>query len=76
MPWPPASWRGAGLDHFEGEALPAGHPLLSMGNVVLTPHIGGATVDTEARGGQMVADDLGASVGRGAARCTSSTLRS
>jgi D-3-phosphoglycerate dehydrogenase len=49
---------GAGLDHFEGETLPAGHPLLSMRNVVLTPHIGGATTDTEARGAQMIADDL------------------
>ena len=49
---------GAGLDHFEGEVLPAGHPLLSMTNVVLTPHIGGATTDTEARGAQMVADDI------------------
>lgn len=49
---------GAGLDHFEGEQLPTGHPLLSMTNVVLTPHIGGATTDTEARGAQMVADDL------------------
>jgi D-3-phosphoglycerate dehydrogenase len=29
-----------------------------MDNVVLTPHIGGATIDTEARGAQMVADDL------------------
>ncbi len=49
---------GAGLDHFEGEILPAGHPLLAMDNVVLTPHIGGATSDTDARGAQMVADDL------------------
>jgi D-3-phosphoglycerate dehydrogenase / 2-oxoglutarate reductase len=49
---------GAGLDHFDGEVLPAGHPLLAMDNVVLTPHIGGATTDTEARGAQMVADDL------------------
>jgi D-3-phosphoglycerate dehydrogenase / 2-oxoglutarate reductase len=49
---------GAGLDHFDGEMLPEGHPLLSMANVVLTPHIGGATTDTEARGAQMVADDL------------------
>ncbi|HTW08376.1 MAG TPA: NAD(P)-dependent oxidoreductase [Acidimicrobiales bacterium] len=49
---------GAGLDHFEGEQLPAGHPLLAMKNVVLTPHIGGATNETEARGAAMVADDL------------------
>jgi D-3-phosphoglycerate dehydrogenase len=49
---------GAGLDHFEGEMLPAGHPLLAMPNVVLSPHIGGATTGTEARGAQMVADDL------------------
>jgi D-3-phosphoglycerate dehydrogenase / 2-oxoglutarate reductase len=49
---------GAGLDHFTGEMLPGGHPLLAMDNVVLTPHIGGATTDTEARGAQIVADDL------------------
>ncbi len=49
---------GAALDHFEGEQLPAGHPLLAMSNVVLTPHIGGATTETEARGAQMVADDI------------------
>jgi D-3-phosphoglycerate dehydrogenase / 2-oxoglutarate reductase len=49
---------GAGLDHFTGEVLPGGHPLLAMDNVVLTPHIGGATTDTEARGAQIVADDL------------------
>jgi len=49
---------GAGLDHFVGENLAADHPLCSMGNVVLTPHIGGATYDTEARQAAMVADDL------------------
>ncbi len=49
---------GAGLDHFVGEHLPADHPLITMPNVVLTPHIGGATWDTEARQSQMVADDL------------------
>ena len=39
----------AGLDHFVGEWLPTDHPLASMPNVVLTPHIGGATWNTEAR---------------------------
>ncbi len=38
---------GAALDHVDGESLPSGHPLLSMDNVVLTPHIGGATYDVE-----------------------------
>ncbi|HET6963310.1 MAG TPA: NAD(P)-dependent oxidoreductase [Acidimicrobiales bacterium] len=49
---------GAGLDHFEGEHLPADHPLVSMSNVVLTPHIGGATWDTECRQATIVADGL------------------
>lgn len=48
----------AGLDHFVGEWLPTDHPLVGMPNVVLTPHIGGATWDTEVRQAQMVADDL------------------
>ena len=48
----------AGLDHFIGENLPPDHPLASMSNVVLTPHIGGATWDTERRQAQLVADDL------------------
>ncbi len=48
----------AGLDHFEGEWLPVDHPLTGMANVVLTPHIGGATWNTELRQAQMVADGL------------------
>ena len=48
----------AGLDHFEGEQLPAGHPLTKMPNVVLTPHIGGATYDTEANHTAMLAEDI------------------
>jgi D-3-phosphoglycerate dehydrogenase len=49
---------GAGLDHFEGEHLPTDHPLVSMTNVVLTPHIGGATWDTECRQATIVADEV------------------
>jgi D-3-phosphoglycerate dehydrogenase len=48
----------AGLDHFAGEMLATDHPLVSMPNVVLTPHIGGATYDTEARQAGMIAGDL------------------
>jgi D-3-phosphoglycerate dehydrogenase len=48
----------AGLDHFEGEMLPLDHPLQSRSNVVLTPHIGGATYDTEANHTQLIADGL------------------
>ncbi len=49
---------GAGLDHFVGEHLPTDHPLATMKNVVLTPHIGGATYDVEANQASMVAADV------------------
>ncbi len=48
----------AGLDHFVGEHLPTDHPLTTFPNVVLTPHIGGATYDTEVNHTQTIADDL------------------
>ncbi len=51
---------GAGLDHFEGEMLASDHPLISMDNVVLTPHVGGATYDTEANHTTLIADGLAA----------------
>lgn len=37
---------GGAFDHFPNEFLAADHPLLEMPNVVLTPHIGGATEET------------------------------
>ena len=49
---------GAGLDHFVGENLPTDHPLCAMPNVVLTPHIGGATYNTEANHSKIIADDV------------------
>ena len=36
----------AGLDVFEAEPLPADHPLLSLDNAVLLPHVGSATFST------------------------------
>ena len=50
----------AGLDHFVGERLPADHPLCAMDNVVLTPHIGGATYDTEANHSLSIASGIAA----------------
>jgi len=48
----------AGLDHFEGERLDPGSPLAALDNVVLTPHIGGATYDTEVNQTRMVVNDI------------------
>jgi D-3-phosphoglycerate dehydrogenase len=49
---------GAALDHVDGEVLPTGHPLLDLPSVVLTPHIGGATYDTEVNQTTMIVEDL------------------
>jgi D-3-phosphoglycerate dehydrogenase len=51
---------GAGLDHFIGEHIAPDDPLCGMPNVVLTPHIGGATYDTEANHSKLIADGINA----------------
>jgi D-3-phosphoglycerate dehydrogenase len=48
----------AGLDHFTGEFLATDDPLVSLANVVLTPHIGGATYNTEENHSRIIAADI------------------
>ena len=49
---------GAGLDVVEEEPLPAGHPLLTNPNIVVTPHIGGGTADIGDVIMPMLAEDI------------------
>ncbi len=49
---------GAAFDHFPNEFLAADHTLLGMPDLVLTPHIGGATEETEERMTTLVAEGI------------------
>ena len=49
---------GAALDVFEQEPTPADNPLRRMENVFLSPHVGGATLEAEARVLEVVRDNL------------------
>lgn len=52
--------RGAGLDVFDREPLPAEHPFRSLDNVVVTPHIGYVTEDGFRAAWQRMAQDVAA----------------
>ena len=49
---------GAALDVYEVEPLPAGSPLRGFDNVFLSPHMGGGTLEAEARVLEMVGANL------------------
>ena len=49
---------GAALDVFRTHPIAPDSPLLGLDNVVMTPHIGGATDETIHRHSRMMADDL------------------
>jgi len=52
--------RGAGLDVYNQEPLPAGHPLTTLGNTVLTPHLGYVTENCMNRFYRDIVDDIAA----------------
>ena len=49
----------AALDVTDPEPLPEGHPLWSAPGLLLTPHVGGAVPDTNARAAAAVTDQIG-----------------
>lgn len=56
---------GAGLDVYETEPLPAGSPLLSAPNLVLTPHLGASTQEAQIQVALEVAASLRAALAFG-----------
>ena len=49
---------GAALDVFEAEPLPLESALRTIENVILAPHVGGATLEADARLEEMVSENL------------------
>ena len=53
---------GAGLDVTDPEPIPADHPLVTMDNVVITPHIGSASATTFKEMGMAAARSIAAAL--------------
>ncbi len=49
---------GAGLDVTDPEPIPADHPLVSMENVIIVPHIASASVATRGKMAEMAVNNL------------------
>lgn len=49
---------GAALDVFDGHPLPLSSRLIGAPNIILTPHIGGATAETVSRHSRMMAGEI------------------
>ena len=55
---------GAALDVFEHEPLAAGSPLARCPNLILTPHVGGVTRESNVRVSTLIADKVAAALTR------------
>jgi glyoxylate/hydroxypyruvate reductase len=49
---------GAGLDVMTPEPLPTDHPLISLPNCTMVPHLGSATIETRALMGVMTVENI------------------
>lgn len=49
---------GAAVDVYWKEPVPVNHPLLSMRNVICTPHMAGLTTDVDGWSGKMMGDEV------------------